>query len=285
MCSNGGLLLFFCFGVFVVAVWSSIGFLGQPFQIQNVVKEKSNSRAFTLVELLTVIAVIGILAAILIPAVSSIRLKSVDTKGESNIRQVGLAYLLAAQDNKGVLPSIYGATNSETWSRQVNSILLQAEAEDYPGGWSKSLLDPSAIARDVIAEDNRAKYHFAPLGAITRGNGNKGKGAAPKALRSYNRLIQHNHPQRQILLADAGVSSPEESPWGDILHGESFSWSGAWSGKIDQGEANEPIDPGENVGGDIRWMDGKAKFFFLDGHVERLAQDEVHQENLNPLFD
>src|SRR5690554_5802671 len=185
---------------------------------------------FTLIELLTVIAIIAVLAAILIPAISQVRMNAMDAKGASNIRQVGIAYLLAAQNNGGVLPSVYGDSLSETWTRQVNSLLTEKEAENHPGDWSETLLDPAAIARGAISEDNESKWHFAPLGAITRGTGNNGSGAAPKALRGHNRLIKHEHPDRQILLADAGVSDPDAGVWGDLFHGESFSWSGNWNG-------------------------------------------------------
>jgi len=240
---------------------------------------------FTLIELLSVIAVIAVLAAILIPAIGKVRLNAQETKGLGNLRQVGMTYLLVAQGNGGILPSVYGDSPSQTWSRQINALLTQQEAEDYPANWSETLLDPSAIARGVISPENTSKWHFAPLGAITRGSGSSsGSGAAPMALRSYNRLHQHAHPARQILLADAGVNDPESAIWGDLLHGESFSWSGSWSGNVDVNRANEPIDPGSNIGGDIRWMDDTAKFFFLDGHVEKRHKDEVYAKNLNPLF-
>ncbi|MGE9290253.1 MAG: type II secretion system protein [Puniceicoccales bacterium] len=246
--------------------------------------KRENSKAFTLIELLTVIAVIAVLAGILIPAVSKIRLNAADSRGANNIRQVGIAYLLAAQENGGVLPSVHGDSSSETWTRMVNAVLVSEESEDYMDQWSDTLLDPAALVRGVISESNISKWHFAPLAAITRGTGSNGSGAAPKALRGYNRLIQHPHPDRQILLADAGVDDADSSTWGDLLHGESFSWSGAWSGNVSESKANEVAVTGSNVGGDIRWMDGTAKFFFLDGHVEKLRQEELYQKNLNPLF-
>ncbi|MEC7487460.1 MAG: prepilin-type N-terminal cleavage/methylation domain-containing protein, partial [Verrucomicrobiota bacterium] len=54
--------------------------------------KKSKSSAFTLIELLTVIAIIGILAAILIPAVGAVRQKASQAKSSSNMRQIALAY-------------------------------------------------------------------------------------------------------------------------------------------------------------------------------------------------
>lgn len=61
-------------------------------------------RAFTLIELLTVIAIIGILAAILIPVVGAVRARARQSVCASNLRQIGSAMLLFAGDNQQRLP-------------------------------------------------------------------------------------------------------------------------------------------------------------------------------------
>ncbi|WP_309380860.1 type II secretion system protein [Cerasicoccus frondis] len=204
---------------------------------------KDHNPGFTLVELLTVVAIIAILAAILIPTVGSIRRSALQTESLSNIRQVGLAYLLVAQDNNGELPSIHGASKRDMWDRKVNAIITDGGYEDYPNEWSNAFHDTAAIHDGTVSPN--VKYHFAPLGAVTRGNGDEnGGGAAPKALRRCNNLMRQFNPGRQILLADAGVDSPTGTPWGDLLHSESFSWSGSWSGNYNPSNADKPIDPG-----------------------------------------
>lgn len=71
----------------------------------NTVNRTRTHQAFTLIELLTVIAIIGILAAILIPTVGAVRRTAIKAQCASNLHQMGTAINLYRNDNKDRLPN------------------------------------------------------------------------------------------------------------------------------------------------------------------------------------
>ncbi|HXB57936.1 MAG TPA: prepilin-type N-terminal cleavage/methylation domain-containing protein [Candidatus Acidoferrales bacterium] len=112
------------------------------FENRVVYQSMRNGSGFTLIELLVVIAIIAILAAMLFPVLSSAKQRAWTVQCVSNLRQVGVAMRLFADENDGLYPESGGdihwnqidpGTQKYSWMQQIVTYVQNTNVYDCPG--------------------------------------------------------------------------------------------------------------------------------------------------------
>jgi len=122
-----------------------------------------NRHAFTLIELLVVIAIIAILAAILFPVLARTRESARKTTCASNLRQLGLAAHMYAQDNDEFLPCDYYPCNSSTTHmrlvNQLNPYMKNMQIMYCPSASAIGPWMPDFVATDANKAAGNISYY------------------------------------------------------------------------------------------------------------------------------
>lgn len=236
-------------------------------------------RAFTLIELLAVIAIIGVLAALIISVLSKVRMHAARIQSVSNLKQFGIAYLSFANDNKNRLPpsmcygsssqlSAYGFdqySDGKGWDYWLLPYVGYTVGSGY-GNLTNSNRPKGSLAeglfshrRDQGTGTNGSRRTYAanavyPGGATPVFHTTLGSGT----VRKWTILTDIKRPSRLILLSE-------------------FSYANGTIGKADCAGLVPSFQVALTEGKPDLNPNGKYNYLFADGHVKTMRLEETYR--------
>lgn len=224
---------------------------------KSIARAKS-ARAFTLIELLTVIAILGALAAILFPALGAVRTQAKQAQCVSNLRQIGIALAAYADAHRGAFPeTTHGAVSN------LEAVSWIYTLKPYLGNVDEVRLCPLDPRRDdrlrlrlssfVLNDYLDAKSYYNPFGQPI--------GQAP-------RLTNLRQPARTPTVF-VGADQLALDLSSDHIHAR--EWVGNWN------QVTSDIAPDRFRSGTASpdHSHGRAPYLFADGHVAVIQAHEL----------
>lgn len=201
---------------------------------------------FTLIELLVVIGIIGMLIAILLPALNKAREQARAVVCASNEKQILLAFMMYVADNKGATPIFPGVgqgypPSPNTPTERSMAIYMDATAPGYGG---------------TIRYDVGSFWPYMATGLRTTGTPSSTPATASDILQ---RTMMCPSDIGDTLVADGGSMNMPAS----IRRNFSYTWSGSfWVG--------DPLDPSPT---------GKPDLYGNDTHAVSKITMIIHPSN------
>jgi len=221
---------------------------------------KRQRTAMTLVELLVVVAIIGLLVALLLPAVQAARATARAATCKNNLRQIGLAVLQFCDNHRGQFPEWYHAGEEKSWIYTVAEHLEKVDEirlcpDDFLLFERRYMKGTSYVINDYLAAD------------------------VEDAVRNHNKL----RATSRTIVAFEGADKREQDPLNyrddrrmEYAHpryehahcSQWFSELFVENGLVEQ-QVKKDIQPGRHF--------HAAHYLYADGHVEVISAAQIDE--------
>ena len=224
------------------------------------IRKSSFSIAFTLVELLVVISIIGLLAGLAIPAINGGLKSGKASACLSNLRQIGLATIAFATENSFELPNADG--EGGTWPVKLGTFIST-------GTQSKKSIFVCPGCEKPVQEGSATTV------AVTYGvhNGLMPKGGTATNLSSVVRPTE-------VILAGDVCQDPGNKGWSPYCIEQPAVFTSQSGGRGGAAAMDTAISAATDADtGNNQWLryrhNGKVNVVMCDGHAEAIARGKV----------